>query len=122
MLLDLPVVINGDGEQRRDFVYVSDVARANVLALECGNNAVYNLGTGVGIAVNEIFRRLREITGYALPPRHGGPKLGEVQESCLDARKAQRELGWRPEIPLDVGLRQTTDFIRVQCRAQLTTL
>lgn len=122
MLLDLPVVINGDGEQRRDFVYVSDVARANVLALECGNNAVYNLGTGVGTTVNEIYRRLREITGYGFPPRHGEPKLGEVRDSYLDATKAQCELGWRPEIALDVGLRQTADFIRVQCREQTTTL
>lgn len=122
MLLNLPVVINGDGEQRRDFLYVSDVARANVVALECGDNAVYNLGTGVGISVNEIFRRLREITGYGLSARHGEPKLGEVRDSYLDATKAQRELGWRPEIALDVGLRQTADFIRVQCRKQPTTL
>jgi UDP-glucose 4-epimerase len=114
MLLNLSVVINGDGEQQRDFVYVSDVARANALALDSGDNAVYNLGTGAGTTINEIFRRLRDITGYRLSPAHGKPKLGEVRDSYLDATKAVRGLRWHAEVPLEVGLAQTVEFVRTQ--------
>lgn len=117
MLLNLQVVINGDGEQRRDFVYVNDVARANTLALDSGDNAVYNLGTGAGTTVNEIFKGLRTITGYGQSPIHGKPKLGEVRDSYLDATKAGRELGWHADVPLDVGLTQTVEFVRTQSRA-----
>ena len=112
MLRGVQAVINGDGEQQRDFVYVSDVVRANLLALENGDNGVYNLGWGVGVSVNEIFRRLKAMTHYFLDEVHGPPKLGEVRCSYLDAGKARRELGWEPLVSLDEGLRQTVEYFR----------
>jgi UDP-glucose 4-epimerase len=112
MLRSVQAVINGDGEQQRDFVYVSDVVRANLLALENGDNEVYNLGWGVGVSVNEIFRRLKAMTGYPLDEVHGPPKLGEVRYSYLDASKARRELGWKPLVSLDEGLRLTVGYFR----------
>ena len=112
MLRGVQAVINGDGEQQRDFVYVSDVVRANLLALENGDNGVYNLGWGVGVSVNEIFRRLKAMTDYPLDEFHGPPKLGEVRYSYLDASKARQELGWEPLVSLEEGLQQTIEHFR----------
>ena len=110
MLRGVQAVINGDGEQQRDFVYVSDVVRANLLALENGDDGVYNLGWGAGVSVNEIFKRLKAMTDYSLDEFHGPPKLGEVRYSYLDASKARQELGWEPLVSLDEGLRQTVEY------------
>lgn len=112
MLRGVQAVINGDGEQIRDFVYVADVVEANLLALEKGDDQIYNLGWGRGISINEIFRRLQTITGYSLAEVHGPPKRGEVRRSCLDAAKAQQELGWRPTVPIEEGLRRTVEYFR----------
>lgn len=112
MLHGVQAVINGDGEQQRDFVYVSDVVRANLLALDNGGNGVYNLGWGAGVSVNEIFRRLKAMTDYSLDEVYGPPKVGEVRYSYLDANKARRELGWEPLTSLDKGLRETVEYFR----------
>ncbi|MDH7487808.1 MAG: NAD-dependent epimerase/dehydratase family protein [Anaerolineae bacterium] len=105
-------VINGSGEQERDFVYVSDVARANVLALGRGNGGIYNIGSGVGTSVNRIFELLAGLTGYAGPAVHGPPKQGEVFRVYLDARRAREELGWAPEVGLEEGLARTVAYSR----------
>lgn len=112
MLRGEPVTINGTGEQERDFVYVADIVDANLLALEKGDGEVYNLGSGVGTSVNEIFRRLARLTGYTQAPRHGPPLPGEVFKIYLDATKARRELGWQPAVSLEEGLSLTVDFFR----------
>ena len=108
MLADGPVIINGDGDQVRDFVYVGDCAQANLQALGVADGSgIYNLGTGTGTSVNEVFRSLRGITGYRREPVHGPAKLGETRRIYLDASKAARELGWSPRIGLEEGLRET---------------
>jgi len=105
-------VINGSGKQERDFVYVSDVARANVLALEKGDGEIYNIGSGVGVSVNRIFASLAELTAYGKPAVHGPPKQGEVFRVYLDASRAHAELGWAPEVPLEDGLALTVAYFR----------
>lgn len=112
MLRDEQAIINGSGEQERDFVYVEDVAWANVLALEKGNGGTYNLGWGKGVSVNEIFARLKELTGYKREAVHGPPKKGEVFKIYLKADKAKRELGWEPKVALEEGLRATVEYFR----------
>jgi UDP-glucose 4-epimerase len=112
MLRGLQAVINDDGEQTRDFVYVSDVVRANLLALTKGDGGVYNLGWGIGVSVNQIFRDLKRIINYPLQEVHGPAKLGEVRNSFLDASKTRQELGWEPMVSLEEGLRHTVDFFR----------
>ena len=108
MLADGPVIINGDGDQVRDFVYVGDCAQANLQALrKADGSGIYNLGTGTGTSVNEVFRSLMVITGYRREPVHGPAKLGETRRIYLDASKAARELGWSPRIGLEEGLRET---------------
>jgi UDP-glucose 4-epimerase len=114
MLADEPVVINGDGEQVRDYVYVGDCARANLQALVRANGSeIFNLGSGAGASVNAIFEHLKQITGYAREAIHGPAKLGETRQIYLEASKAARELAWRPEVGLEEGLRATVEHLRM---------
>ncbi len=107
------VVIHGDGEQERDFVYVEDCARANVLALGKTNGGyVYNLGAGEPTSVNQVFSTLKEITDYPHDPVFGPPRLGETRKIYLSAEKAQRELGWKPSVSLKEGLEKTVDYFK----------
>ncbi len=108
-----PVVINGDGEQERDFVYVGDCARANLLALTTENsNTIFNLGYGKGTTINEIYTNLKNITGYELSTKHGPAKVGETRRIFLEASKAERELDWKPTVGLESGLSETVEYFR----------
>jgi len=104
--------INGSGEQVRDYVYVTDCARSNLLLLEQGSGHVYNLGYGLGTTVNEIFEQLKNITRYTKPALYGPAKVGETFKIYLNAGRAERELGWRPIIPLEEGLKRTVDYFK----------
>ena len=107
-----PVIINGDGLQTRDYVYVGDVADANLAALHQPDAAgVVNLGTGIETSVVDLFEQIRRVVGVAAEPRHGPPKLGEQRRSALDNRLAGRLLGWAPRVPLGEGLRRTVDHL-----------
>jgi UDP-glucose 4-epimerase len=106
-----PPTINGTGEQTRDYVYVDDVARANVLALEQDPpSGAYNIGTGIETSVNRLYGLLQDIRGEYLQPRHGPAKPGEQLRSCVDHSRATRLLGWRPEVSLADGLGDTLRF------------
>jgi UDP-glucose 4-epimerase len=104
------VVINGSGEQERDFVYVSDIVQANLLTMAKGGGQIYNLGCGVGTSINELFAMMKDISGYAGEPVYGPPKPGETFRIYLDAGKARRELRWKALVGLEEGLRRTIDF------------
>jgi UDP-glucose 4-epimerase len=104
--------INGDGKQTRDYVYVGDVVRANLLALRHGGSGIFNIGTGVETDVNTLFHRLKALTGSGCAERHGEGMRGEQLRSVLDAEKAIKELGWSVTHPLEEGLRLTVDYFR----------
>lgn len=113
MLRGDQVIINGDGEQERDFVYVGDCARANLMAIQASQGlGILNLGSSRGTTVSEIFEKLRDITGYAREARHGPAKVGETRKIYLEAGKAQREMNWRPTIDLENGLQRTVEYFR----------
>lgn len=116
MLNGEPTVTHGAGDQERDFVYVTDVARANVLALDSGKSGIYNIGSGIGANINTVFSELKRATGYKLPEVHGPAKLGEVWKIYLKSDKAQDELGWRPAVSLSDGLEQTVAWFRKKPR------
>jgi UDP-glucose 4-epimerase len=107
-----PCTINGDGGQTRDYVYVDDVARANLLAAERGFDGALNVGTGVETDVNRLYALLARAAGVSAPPQHGPGKPGEQRRSCLDASEAARALGWRPEVGLAEGLARTLAWFR----------
>jgi UDP-glucose 4-epimerase len=110
--------INGDGEQQRDFLHVSDVVSANLITLERGDSGVYNLGSGVPTSVNQIFDLLKEITGFQGQRVHGPAMPGEVYQIYLDATKARQELDWAPRVSLEAGLRDTVEYFREQLAGQ----
>ena len=112
MLADQATHITGDGAQTRDFVYVDDVARANVLALTCDVNGTYNVGTGRPTDINTVYRLLAEQTGYGQAPSYMPRPAGEVRATWLDCSKAGRELGWEADVDLKEGLRRTVEWAR----------
>ena len=105
-------VINGDGRQTRDYVYVGDVVAANVAALDASFVGEMNIGTGVETDVVTIFQHVREALGSDMDASHGPAKIGEQRRSCIDASRAAKILGWRPGMPLGQGLRHTADYYR----------
>jgi UDP-glucose 4-epimerase len=112
MLADRVPTIFGDGEQERDFVYVGDIVDANLRALSAGSRGTFNIGTGTGLTVNELYRKLKALTGFEGEARYAPARAGEVFRIALDASRARSVLGWEPKTPLDVGLRTTVESIR----------
>ena len=112
MLSGSKTVINGSGDQERDFVHVSDIARANILALDHGDGEIVNIGSGAGTSVNTIFAALARLTDYHGEVVHGPAKKGEVYRIYLNADKARRILDWTPMIGLEEGLASTVDYFR----------
>ncbi len=104
MLREQPCAIYGDGEQTRDLVFVDDVVHAFALAADRGSGERFTIGTGTRTSVNELFVALAAATGYPHPPVREPARAGEVRHSCLDARRAGRELGWKPWTTLEEGL------------------
>ena len=105
--------INGSGEQTRDYVYVEDVARANVLALEGdAPSGAYNVGTGIETSVIELYEILRETSGADLLSAHVAAKPGEQLRSSVDPTTAACVLGWRPVTDLVTGLERTLRFFK----------
>jgi len=109
-----PCTVNGDGTQTRDYVYVGDVARANLLAAERALDGALNVGTGVETDVNQLYRILADAAGVATPPLHGPAMPGEQRRSCIDPSEAARLLGWRPSVTVQEGLGRTLAWFRAR--------
>ncbi len=103
-------VIYGDGEQTRDYVFVADVVRANVAALQYAHSGVFNVGTSIETTVNRLFRVLRDEIAPDMPEKHEASRPGEQQRSVLDFALAERELGWTPRVSIEEGLIQTVEW------------
>ena len=114
ILAGLTPVIYGDGEQVRDFVYVADVVRANLLAhalaVDPAAPVVLNVGTGLGTSVNALWRALAEVARPSVGPYHEPARAGDILRSVLDAGRARTVLGWVPEVTLEDGLRRTWEW------------
>ena len=100
-------LINGDGLQTRDFVYVGDVVAANLLALDYPRSGTFNIGTGRETDILTIYLKLQEIARSPLGPAHGPAKPGEQRRSALDSALALQQLGWQPTVTLEDGLSRT---------------
>ena len=105
--------INGDGKQTRDFVYVGDVAKANLKALKNKTeHKIFNIGTGAQTSVNEIYSILSKKTGSETKANHVNEIQGEVRNISLDYALARKELGWKPQTKLESGLEQTMKWFQ----------
>ncbi len=113
--------IYGDGEQLRDYVYVSDCARANVLALESGDGEILNIGSGVGTSVNTLFKELASLAEFKYEAIYAPPRTGEIRAVYLDATRATNILKWQIEVSLSDGMRKTWDWCRAEREKSLTT-
>jgi UDP-glucose 4-epimerase len=108
-------VINGPGTQTRDYVYVGDLVRAHVLAMDNlkESQAIFNICTGIETDVNQIFQVLSDLTtGGKAVAQHGAAKAGEQQRSVCSYAQIEQTLGWRPEVNLPDGLRETVEYFR----------
>lgn len=105
-------IINGDGTNTRDYLYVKDTAKAYILALEKPVSGEFNLGTAKETTVNEIYKKITEKMQIDALPVYGPAKLGEQKRSCLDWQKAKKELGWTPEYDLDKGIAETVEWFK----------
>jgi UDP-glucose 4-epimerase len=105
-------LINGDGTQTRDYVYVTDVVKANVLALDAQKSDIYNVATTHETDVNFIFDHINKFAGMNFTQKHGPAKLGEQKRSVLSFEKISTELGWMPEVDIETGLKNTTEYFQ----------
>lgn len=97
----------------RDYVYVGDVARANVLALEKGDNLIFNIGTGKEVSTGQVYRYLQEATGkYDVPLIPAGERVGDLRRSALDITRAREVLGWEPQVDFPTGIKETVAYFR----------
>jgi UDP-glucose 4-epimerase len=119
VLAGRPVTVFGDGTQTRDYVFVRDVARANVLAgtapVERGegiDDTAFNIATGQERTVLDVANAVMEVIGRPVPIEFAAPRPGELLRSVLDARKAEGRLGWRPEHRFEDGLTELVAWFR----------
>ena len=109
-----PCTIYGDGLQTRDYVFVGDVARANLLAAQRSFAGALNIGTGVETDVVQLHAGLARAAGSTAPPVHAEARLGEQRRSCIDPTAAAGALGWRPEVDVEQGLARTFEYFRAK--------
>lgn len=105
-------IINGDGKQTRDYVFVGDVVRANELALTYQGSNIFNIGTGIETDVNQLFHHIKTLTGSNCEEKHIPAKAGEQMRSVISSKKITDALGWKPTVSLEEGLKRTVEFFR----------
>jgi len=111
ILLGQSCIVYGDGEQTRDFVFVDDVARANMLAMQ-GPLGTFNIGTGVETPLNGLLAAFERVVGHPVAREYAPARAGEVQRIALNAEKARHEMGWKPSVSLEDGLARTLAWVR----------
>jgi UDP-glucose 4-epimerase len=112
ILLKEPVRIDWDGEQQKDYVYVRDVARANLFSLTNGGGNTYCIAHGNGTSVNDLYKSLVNEIGYEVEIRRAPKRPGDIYLTFFDCTKAQRELGWKAEVDLEEGMRLTVNYFK----------
>ena len=111
-------IINGDGDQTRDYTYVEDVALANLRALERPDvTGAVNVCTGVETTVNQLYTALVQASGAKVPAQHAPARPGEQRRSCLSPARAEQVLGWKPSVTLAEGLGRTFRFFQKEVSA-----
>ena len=110
---EVPTIF-GDGKQLRDYVYVGDVAAANLLALDHGDNQIYNIGISKGVSVNELFAHLKDLMKFDKDAVYAPPRAGELFRSVLNCKKIKKEQGWKPKVQIKKGLKLTLKWYKTK--------
>ncbi len=105
-----PVVIDGDGEQTRDFVFVKDVAEANTIAVASQATGIFNISTGIETDVNRLLETIALAFGKPVASKRGPVRPGDIRRSVLDTRRAADALGWRAKVDLEAGIEATARY------------
>ncbi len=112
MLAGEQPIINGNGRQTRDFIYVDDVVEANLAVMGKEVLGTYNVGTGQETTINDLFRYLVELTKAGCKEIHGPARKGEQVRSVVESAKLREQLGWDPRVALRDGLARTVEYFR----------
>ena len=112
LLKEEPPIIYGDGNQTRDFIYVEDVAEANLKALESSYVGAVNIGTGKEVSINDLFEIISRLIGSRIRPLKAPPRLGDVRRSRADISLAKEKLEWTPRTELIEGLKKTINYYK----------
>jgi UDP-glucose 4-epimerase len=107
------LTVFGDGRQTRDFVYVKDVARANIMALTSGDNEIFNISTNEETSINQLIALMNNALGTELKVKYDAPREGDILHSYLENTNATEKLGWTPRYSLQQGLEKTLHFYRM---------
>lgn len=110
VMTNQPLTVFGDGEHSRDYIYVEDVAKANVLALTRGSGEIFNIGTGVQTTLNELILAFKQASEKNLAVEYGQERPGDIKDSYFDVSKAENFLGWKAEVALLDGLTRTYQY------------
>ena len=117
-------VMQGDGEQGRDFTYIANAVSANLLALDVGSAAaervfgrVFNVACGERFTLNHTFRVLARLTGYSEDPVHEAPRAGDIRNSLADISAAREAFGYEPTVSFEDGLERTVAW----CKSQIAS-
>lgn len=107
MLANKVINIYGDGEQTADFIYVKDVAKANISVLHDGNGQIFNISTNTAASINELYKFIKSYTNYQKEPIYCPKRQDHIEHIYLDNSKAMKLLDWQPEYTLEEGLKET---------------
>jgi len=121
MLKGEPPTIFGDGTQSRDFTYIENVVSANLLAAKASaaqvNGEVFNIATGTRFDLNQTFQLLKKIIGFPGKVNYAPERAGDVKHSLADLSRSEKQLGYKPLVNFEEGLRRTVEWYRGQGRA-----
>ena len=120
MLAGIQPVIYGDGTKIRDYVYISDVAAANLAALELGTGEIFNISSGIQTTDQEVFDLVRQLLGRGIQPKYVPRRPGEIDRICLDVSKAERLLRWKSTVSLAEGARLTVAYFQQSSPASIS--
>jgi len=111
-----PPLIFGDGEQSRDFTYIDNVVRANLLAMSAEHlqGEAINIACGKRVSLNQLLNILKEIVGSKVSPTHEEARKGDVKHSLADINKGKRLLNYDPQVGIEMGLKKTVEFFQKQ--------
>ncbi len=109
-----PIIIQGDGEQTRDFIYISDVVAANLAAIEHGDGGIFNIGTGQVTSINQLVESMQKVVGQSIEIQHSSPREGDIRHSYFNSQAATEGLKWEPKVTLSEGLKKTLQYYQNQ--------